>query len=259
MSANHLHVTLLGTGTSMGVPTVGCSCAVCKSNNPKNKRLRAAVWLSYDNFDVLIDTGPDLRQQALTYDIKKIDAVLLTHAHADHLHGIDDIRPFNWVKKGALDFYANAATLERVRGSFPYIFTNHNLVGGIPMINLREIAGPFELGGRQVTPLPVGHGSWTIYGFRIGNFAYITDVNHISQTTRELMRGLDVLVLDALRPQPHPTHFCLEESVAVARDLAPKHTFFTHLGHEMDYDYINSTLPGGMQLAHDGQTFEIAW
>lgn len=254
-----MKITMLGCGTSLGVPVIGCDCAVCTGPNEKNKRLRASVCIHIDGRNAVIDTTPDFRQQCLRHKITMVDAVLLTHSHADHIHGLDDIRPFNYRSQKAMELFCDTPTEERVRTAFAYMFTDHNLLGGIPKVDLKNADAPFRMldGSVGVTPLPVTHGSWTILGYRVGGFAYITDTNGIPESTYSRLDGLDLLILDALRFQKHPTHFSLQESIAAAKRIGATQTAFTHMSHDIDYDAVTPTLPAGMALAYDGQTWEL--
>lgn len=255
-----LRVTLLGVGTSVGVPMVGCRCAVCTSDHPKNQRLRCAAALHLeDGRTFLIDTPADLRQQALRYGVERVDGVLYTHAHADHIYGLDDVRPFNFKQGGDIPCFGSAPTLASIRRAFLYIWEGLDEGGGKPRITLEAVDGPFELpgGGPAVTPVPVLHGSQTVYGYRLGTFAYVTDVSEIPEDSLALLEGLDVLVLDALRYRPHPTHFSVDEALSVTRRLAPARTVFTHMSHEVDLLAPQVDLPPEVEFGHDGLTVEL--
>lgn len=253
-----LSVTFLGTGTSTGVPVVGCRCGVCTSENPKNRRLRQSVKIEAAGKHFLIDTTPDLRLQLLRDPIPRLDFVLFTHSHSDHIMGLDDIRPFNFRQREAIRAYANEMTAKAIRRAFSYIWSDSQLGGGKPQLDLREVDGAFDHDGVNVIPIPVSHGDWTILGFRIGRFAYITDTNGIPDASMELLRGVEVLALDGLRPAPpHPTHFTIEEAVAAARAIGAEQTWLIHLTHEIDHDPFEATLPPGVRLAYDGLRLEI--
>ncbi len=246
-------VTFLGTGTSTGVPVVGCSCAVCRSEDPRNKRLRQSVKVEAGGQHFLIDTTPDLREQLLRYPIPRLDFILFTHSHSDHLMGLDDIRPFNFRQRETIHAYASAKTAKAVRRAFSYIWSDSQIGGGKPQLELHEVDGPFVHGGIEITPLPVCHGDWTILGFRVGDFAYITDTNGIPDSTMRLLGGIEHLALDGLRPSPrHPTHFVIDEAVACAQRIGARQTWLIHLTHEVDHAAVEARLPEGVKLAYDG-------
>jgi phosphoribosyl 1,2-cyclic phosphate phosphodiesterase len=251
-----LELTILGCGTSTGVPLISCKCAVCRSRNPRNKRLRASAWLKTRGKSILIDTSVDLRAQALREKIERVDAVLYTHPHADHIHGIDELRSYNYLQRASIPAYGNAWTCEELRQKFSYIFKPvHVEGGGIPQPELHEFEASvqtLDVLGVPVTPLSLKHGSRECIGYRIDSVAYVTDCSYIPPTTLERMKGLSVLVLDCLRLQPHGTHFHLEQALAIVEELSPKRTLLTHLGHDFDYEKWNKKLPSGVQLAYDG-------
>lgn len=254
-----LKVTFLGTGTSTGVPVVGCGCRVCTSDDPKNQRLRQSVKIEANGRHFLIDTTPDLRLQLLRYPIPRLDFILLTHSHSDHLMGLDDIRPFNFRQREAIHAFANAPTVKAVRRVFSYIWNDTQMGGGKPQLELHDVENPFTHEGVDVIPIPVSHGDWTILGFRIGAFAYITDTNGIPPASMKLLEGVEVLALDGLRPSPpHPTHFTIEEAIAVARKIGARDTYLIHLTHDIDHGPFDKTLPEGFRLAYDGLVLEIA-
>jgi phosphoribosyl 1,2-cyclic phosphate phosphodiesterase len=253
-----MRITFLGSGTSTGVPVVGCSCAVCTSNDPRNKRLRQSVKIEMKGKHFLIDTSPDLRLQLLKYPIPRLDFVLFTHSHSDHLMGLDDIRPFNFRQREAIQAFANPMTAAAIRRAFNYIWSDSQIGGGKPQLDLIEIEGPFVHEGIAITPLPVTHGDWTILGFRIGDFAYITDTNGIPDATMKLLAGVEILALDGLRISPrHPTHFVIEEAVAVAKQINARETWLIHLTHEVDHETVEATLPEGIKLAYDGLVLDL--
>lgn len=248
-------LVFLGTGTSVGVPCVGCGCAVCLSDNPKNKRLRCGLALGLPGGALLIDTTPDLRYQLLREGIGVVHALLYTHDHADHVMGLDDVRVFYFYLGHALPVYCEEQVETRIRKSFDYAFAPDaaNYAGGVPVLDFRRISlAPVEILGTRITPLRLLHGRFEVLGFRVGNIAYCTDTNKIPDESRALLQGLDVLILDALRPRPHVSHFSLDEAVAVALELKPKRTVFTHMGHELEHAAVNAALPPGMELAYDG-------
>jgi phosphoribosyl 1,2-cyclic phosphate phosphodiesterase len=249
-------LVFLGTGTSVGVPMIGCGCEVCTSSNTKNHRTRCGMAIGLPDGNLLIDTTPDLRQQLLREQIGLAHAVAFTHDHADHVFGLDDVRVFYFYLGHKLPVYCEDFVEQRLRASFDYAFTPEaaSYAGGVPQITFHRInAGvPFGLLGAWITPLRLHHGRFRVLGFRIGNVAYCTDTNHIPPESMPLLAGLDVLVLDALRARPHVSHYSLDQAVEVARTLGAKRTFFTHMGHELDHDTTNAILPPGMELAYDG-------
>lgn len=249
----------LGTGTSHGVPMIGCDCEVCRSSDPHDSRSRPSIVMTMeDGLQVLVDTTPDLRSQALRYDVRRVDAILYTHAHADHVMGLDEVRRYNMLSKSSMPVYGDAPTLAALRRTFSYVFdSSAPKGGGVPHLDLWTIGGPFCLGSEEIVPVPVRHGTWQILGFRVGRFAYLTDCNGIPESSLALLGGLDVLVLDALRRRPHPTHFTLDEAVAMAKRIAARRTFFTHIAHDLPHAATCEALPSGMALAHDGLVLEF--
>jgi phosphoribosyl 1,2-cyclic phosphate phosphodiesterase len=249
-----MKVTFLGTGTSTGVPTVGCRCDVCTSTDPRNKRLRQSVKIEANGRHFVIDTTPDLRLQLLQYPIPRLDFVLFTHSHADHMMGLDDIRPFNFFQREPIRVFANAPTAKAIRRAFSYIWDDRSQIGGgKPQVDLVEFDGPFEVDGIDIVPIPVRHGDWTIHGFRFGPFAYITDTNGVPPESRRLLGGLDTLALDGLRLSPeHPTHFTIGEAVEEARAIGAKTTWLIHMSHDVDHETVDRQLPEGIRLAYDG-------
>lgn len=255
-----MRVTFLGTGTSTGVPVVGCHCRVCISSDPRNHRLRQSVVIEAAGQHFLIDTTPDLRLQLLRHPIPRLDFILYTHSHSDHLMGLDDIRPFNFRQRETIHAFASAPTAKAVRRAFSYIWDMSSQIGGgKPQLELHEVDGPFQVGGIEIIPIPVAHGDWTILGFRIGRFAYITDTNGVPDSSIHLLEGIDTLALDGLRPAPpHPTHFTIAEAVACARAIGARETYLIHLTHEVDHEEVQATLPDGVHLAWDGMELNIA-
>ncbi|QDU55625.1 MBL fold metallo-hydrolase [Aeoliella mucimassa] len=244
---------LLGTGTSVGVPSVGCGCEVCRSPDPRNKRLRASAILGLPEGNLLIDTSPDLRMQLLREDIGLVHAVLYTHEHADHVFGLDDLRLMQFYLDGPVPLYCEQQVEQRIRQSFDYAFTSESQ-SLVPQLQLNPIGlEPFEVLGTQITPMRLNHGTaFEVLGFRFGNIAYCTDVNHIPTESMAKLQGLDVLILDALRVTPSKTHFTLDQAIEVAQELGAKQTYFTHVAHELEYHATNARLPEGMALAYDG-------
>ncbi len=254
-------MVLLGTGTSVGVPLIGCGCPVCRSANPKNRRTRCSAILGLPGGNLLIDTAPDMREQLLREDIGLVHAVLYTHEHADHIFGLDDLRLMQFYLGGPVPLYCEEPVEERIRKSYDYAFTNAASThpGAVPQLVFRRITiEPFEVLGARITPVRLRHGPrFDVLGFRIGNVAYCTDVNSMPAESMRLLMGLDVLVLDALRPKSHTTHFSLDEAIAVARELAPRQTYFTHMSHELEHAATNAALPPGMALAYDGMRIPL--
>ncbi len=253
-----LKITFLGTGTSLGVPEIGCDCGVCNSTDMKNKRLRPSVLVESKEISILIDTTPDLRIQALKYKVNKIDAVLYTHKHADHIYGLDDIRRFNYLQKRSIPCYGDEKTIKAIMNSFSYILKNDKRFEYfLPKIDFHTINNKFHIGDIEIIPVEVLHGGLSILGFRIGNFAYLTDCNKIPESSKELLSGLDVLVLDALRKKSHIAHFNLSEAVSEAELIAADRTFFTHVSHDLEHNTINKQLPENIKLAYDGLVVEL--
>ena len=238
---------------------IGCDCEVCRSTDPRDTRSRPSIVLDFDDgLRVLVDTTPDLRAQALRHDVRRVDAIIYTHAHADHLMGLDEVRRYNALTGSPMSVFAEPRTLTEIRRTFAYIFeSDAPKGGGVPDLRLWPIAGRFSLGRQEVVPLPVKHGPWDVLGFRFGRFAYLTDCNRIPDATLAQLDGLDCLVLDALRRRPHPTHFTLEQAIGMARQIGARRTFFTHIAHDLGHAATSATLPDGMALAHDGLTVEI--
>lgn len=254
-----MRVTFLGTGTSSGIPVLGCCCPVCSSEDPRNRRLRVSLLFEWNGATIVVDTGPDFRYQMLRARVQRLDAVLFTHTHADHLLGLDDIRIYCFRAGRRIPIFGERLALDRIFRVFDYAFAEKYEGGGVPHLELREIrvGEPFLLFGRSVLPLRVWHGSTPVVAYRIGSFAHATDCSEIPPATMDLLTGLDVLVLDALRPRPHSTHFSIAEAVAVAEKLQPKRTYFVHMTHDVDHATINAQLPAGMELAYDGLVLEV--
>jgi phosphoribosyl 1,2-cyclic phosphate phosphodiesterase len=252
-----LQLTVLGSGTSMGVPTLGCHCAVCESPDPHDRRTRPSVLLAYGGRNVVVDTTPDFRYQAMRARIDHLDAVLFTHGHADHVMGLDDIRPYNMKQRGAVPIYASADTLAILRRQFAYIFDEAPAESTVPLVALHTIDGPFDLFGARIIPIPAIHGSQPVLGFRCGGAAYLTDFSRVPESSKALLGGLDHFVLDALRYVPHPTHSTVDQSLALVRELKPKHAWFTHICHDLGHAETNARLPENVRLAYDGLQFEV--
>jgi phosphoribosyl 1,2-cyclic phosphate phosphodiesterase len=251
-------LTVLGSGTSMGVPTIGCECAVCSSSDPHDRRTRPSVLIEYADRVVLIDTTPDFREQAIRERIRRLDAVLYTHTHADHLLGIDDLRPLSFLHKpGKLPLYAHPAAADFIRNMFRYIFEGNYKFGGLAQVELKPMDGPVDLFGAQFAPVAVIHGDTEIFGFRFGAAAYLTDHSEIPEASFSKLENLDVLFLDALRYAPHPTHSTVENSLRIVERLKPKRAFFTHISHDLPHEATNATLPPHVRLAHDGMKLEF--
>jgi len=261
MSPSLLKVTVLGSGTSMGVPTLGCPCRVCKSNHPHDKRLRPSVLISRGGQNVVIDTTPDFRQQALRVGLERLDAILLTHGHADHILGFDDIRPFNIRQRSALPVYSNEETFRVIRRVFAYVFDDKPTLSTVPSVTLNSVHGPFELLGIPFIPIPLLHGEMEVLGFRFGRAAYLTDFSMIPNSSMALLEGLDELILDALRDIPHPMHQTVNQALALIHQLKPRRAWFTHIAHDLPHAETNERLAKmgfpHVQLAYDGLEFEV--
>ena len=258
-----LTITFLGSGTSAGVPMIGCHCAVCTSADPRDRRSRPSIAVSYAGHNILVDTSPELRLQAVREGLDRISAVVFTHAHADHIFGIDDVRRYNTISGAPLPLYASAATMATLKRIFPYAFEpsappegeKHALYRPelVPVV----IEGAFDLFGRAWEPLELPHGRLPVLGFRIGGFAYCTDCCDIPPATRDRLRQLDTLVIDGLRPRPHPTHLSFDQALAIIADLQPRRAFFTHLSHDVKHADIEATLPPHVRVAYDGLRIDV--
>ena len=255
--ASQVELLFLGTGTSAGVPMIGCHCDVCRSPDPRDKRTRASVVISHAGTRVLVDTTPELRLQCVANDVHAIDAVVYTHAHADHIMGLDDVRRFNTVRRGPLDVWADDRTFAALSTCFAYAFKEPEPETKLfrPHLDRRRIdeALPFSTGPITWTPIPLMHGDMPVLGFRVGRLAYCTDVSRIPESSYPLLEGLDVLVLDALQHRKHTTHFSLEEALEEVARIRPKQALFTHIAHALPHEQTNRELPAGAQLAFDGQ------
>lgn len=264
MPTSALKVTLLGTGTSTGIPVIGCQCRVCQSADPHDARTRCACHIEAGGLSLIIDTGPDFRQQAIREDIRRVDAVLFTHHHFDHVVGLDDLRPFFFGNRTPIPCFARGNTVAVLQRMFQYIFGDGSYPG-VPLLALNEVDGPFEVQSRytpdaavQITPINVFHGELPLFGYRVGRFAYLTDTSHIPETSFALLKDLDVLVLDALRHEPHPTHFTIEDAVETAQRIGARQTYLIHMTHSILHTEENARLPDGIALGYDGLQFEVS-
>jgi phosphoribosyl 1,2-cyclic phosphate phosphodiesterase len=257
--AGCLKITVLGSGTSVGVPTIGCHCAVCTSADPKDKRLRPSVLLSYGGRNVVVDTTPDFRYQVLRAGLDHLDAIVFTHAHADHIMGLDDVRPFNYRQKSGIPVYGAPETIDTLRRVFEYVFADVAHDSHVPHLETFPLDGePFEIFGMQFRPVPLNHGSSRVFGYRFGPAAYLTDHSGIPPESLEALRGLDVLFLDALRHKPHPTHTTVARALEYVEELKPRRAFFTHICHDLPHAETERALPPNVHLAYDGLEIQVA-
>jgi len=253
-----MRVTLLGTGTSTGVPSIACDCRVCTSDDPRDRRLRTSALIQWpDGTTALIDASLDCRQQLLSVGLRRLDALLLTHPHADHVLGLDDLRIFNFRQQRSLPVHANAETLAQLSRTFWYVFEPTQYEEGKPKLDLVETTAPFHVNGHEVVPLPIMHGTLPILGWRLGRFAYVTDALVIPEPTFELLAGVDVLVINALREKPHPTHQTLADAVRAIERIGPREAWITHVGHWLSAADIDAKTPANVRSAWDGQFFEL--
>ncbi|HUA18268.1 MAG TPA: MBL fold metallo-hydrolase [Bryobacteraceae bacterium] len=258
MPGDGFRITVLGSGTSVGVPTIGCNCAVCHSDDPRDNRLRPSVHICYKDRGVLIDTTPDFRQQALRAHIERVDAILFTHSHADHVMGLDDVRPFNYRQGGVIPIYGSAETIDSIRHCFRYIFDERDTESSRPRLVPHVFdSAPVDLFGLGFLPIPLRHGKGTVYGFRFGRAAYLTDHSDIPEESMRMLCGLDVLFLDALRYKPHPTHSTVARSLETVEKLKPRRAFFTHICHDLAHARAEENLPPHVRLAYDGLEIQV--
>jgi phosphoribosyl 1,2-cyclic phosphate phosphodiesterase len=253
-----LTITVMGSGTSVGVPTIGCTCRVCSSADPRDQRLRPSVALRWDNYCAVIDAGPDFRQQVLRARLPRLDAVLFTHAHADHILGLDDLRPFNFHQSQPIAIWSTASTLDTIQRVFSYIFHDGPTESSRPKIAPQIFdRDPFAIGGLTFTPIPLKHGNGPCHGFRFGRAAYLTDHSVIPEESMALLEGLDVLFLDALRHKPHPTHSTVATSLKAVERLQPRRAYFTHVSHDLRHEETQAKLPPNVHLAYDTLEIEV--
>lgn len=248
-----MKVWFLGTGTSQGIPVIGCNDAVCLSSDPRDKRLRVSVWIHWGDSSYVIDCGPDFRQQMLASKCPKVDGILYTHEHSDHTAGLDDIRPF-FFRQGDIPVYAHERVINSLRKRFDYVFTEEGKYPGAPSVTVHEVVNgqPFRLGGEDVIPVNVMHGDLDVFGYRIGDFAYLTDIKYIAPEEKQKLGGLKVLVVSALRHEPHDTHYNLEEALALIQELKPERAYLTHISHHMGFHAdVQEKLPHNVFLAYD--------
>ena len=252
-------VTLLGTGTSHGVPMIGCGCRVCRSDDPRDQRWRPSIYVELPDLAVLVDTSTDLRAQALRFGVTRVDAILFTHGHADHVMGLDEVRRFNALQGGRIPCYADARTAGEIRRTFAYIFDPAApRGGGLPELDLFTLAGEFSLGRQVIVPVPVLHGERPVLAYRVGSFAYVTDCSAIPDGSWPLLEGVEWLVLGALRDRPHPTHFNVAQALEAVARIGPRRAWFTHIAHDLAHAETCARLPEGVELAYDGLTLDVA-
>lgn len=253
-----LKATFLGTGTSQGIPVIACECPVCKSFDYRDKRLRTSIYIETENVKLVIDTGPDFRQQMLREHIKQLDAILFTHEHKDHIAGLDDVRGFNFIQQRDMPVYARKNVIEALHREFAYIFSE-NKYPGIPRVEINELVNePFEINGERITPIQVMHYKLPVFGFRIKDFTYITDANFISDEEMEKIKGSKIVVLNALQKEPHVSHYTVEEAVEVIQKINPEKAYFVHMGHRLGkHADEEKELPQNIHFAYDGLVLEL--
>ncbi|MDF0604439.1 MBL fold metallo-hydrolase [Neisseriaceae bacterium TC5R-5] len=247
-----LDVTILGCGSSSGTPALGCDCPTCRSSDPRNQRTRTSAYIKVGEQGLLIDTGPDLRQQALREQLTQVDAVLYTHPHADHLNGIDDLRAFCYLKQGSIPLYGNAFTLDNIRTRFGYALQPPSKMWDKPVLFLEEVHTALTLGGVSITPIPLQHGNWPCLGWRIGDMAWLTDLSHIPDSSLVLLQGLQLLFLDCLNHDPYPSHLGVKQAFAWAQRIAAKRTVLIHMTHRLEYQTLSAECPPGIEVGYDG-------
>jgi phosphoribosyl 1,2-cyclic phosphate phosphodiesterase len=238
---------------------IGCDCAVCRSTDPRDHRWRTSIYMELPGVAILVDTSTDLREQALRFRVPRVDAILFTHSHADHVMGLDDVRRYNWLQGGSIPAYADETTAAELKRTFHYIFADATPKGGgLPQIELYPVNGPFVLGGHTIVPVPLMHGRRIVLGFRVGDFAYLTDCSAIPDTSWPLLDGVQSLVVDALRDRPHPTHFSVAQALEAIERVGPARAWLTHIAHDLSHAATCARLPAGVELAYDGLTLQIA-
>jgi phosphoribosyl 1,2-cyclic phosphate phosphodiesterase len=252
-----LRLTMLGSGTSSGVPVIGCDCAVCTSTDPRNRRTRPGLRLEWPGASVVVDTSPDFREQALRHAVARVDAVLYTHPHADHVFGLDDLRIYNFRQRAAIPCYGSEMTMSRLRQIFSYVFENGQEGGGKPRLDLVPVREAFDLLGERVVPVPIEHGEMEVFGYRVGPLAVVTDVSRIPESSFELLAGVEVLVLSALRYRPHPTHFTVDEARTAAARIGARRTILTHIAHDIEHEELSRRLTDGVEIGYDGLVVEL--
>jgi phosphoribosyl 1,2-cyclic phosphate phosphodiesterase len=259
MTGDCIQIRVLGSGTSSGVPTVGCTCDVCHSSDPRDTRLRPSILLRYGGYSVVVDTTPDFRAQVLSAGVARLDAILYTHAHADHILGLDDVRPFNYRQRAPIPIYGNAETLETIQRVFRYAFDPEPTESSVPKLDLHVTNGePFEVLGLEFIPVRLAHGRGTTIGYRFGQAAYLTDHSDIPESSKPSLQNLDVLFLDALRHRPHPTHTTVARALELVEELKPRRAFFTHMCHDLPHASTEATFPDHVRLAYDGLELEVS-